>query len=106
MVYFTKSGTPANPLQDMVKEAIDIQKQIDELKKKYEEKKLKILEICQKNEVDEFDVDNVHVNYVKETFRKSFDSKLFKLEHPDMYNKYIKETIVKASIRFKIKKDD
>ena len=38
--------------------------------------------------------------YVKETTSKTFDSKRFKEENPDVYEEYLKETTRKAYIKF------
>ena len=39
-------------------------------------------------------------NYVKEKKKKTFDSKRFKEEKPDVYEEYLKETTRKAYIKF------
>lgn len=44
-------------------------------------------------------LDGLKFTYVRPSKRKSFDSKKFQEDHPEMYDKYIKESDVKASIR-------
>lgn len=44
-------------------------------------------------------VDGIKFTYIRPSIRKTFDSKKFQEDHPEMYGKYIKESNVKASIR-------
>lgn len=44
-------------------------------------------------------LDGLKFTYVRPSTRKSFDSKKFQEDHPEMYDKYVKESNVKASIR-------
>lgn len=44
-------------------------------------------------------LDGLKFTYVRPSKRKSFDSKKFQEDHPEIYDKYVKESEVKASIR-------
>lgn len=44
-------------------------------------------------------IDGLKFTYVRPSTRKTFDSKKFQEDHPEMYDKYVKESNVKASIR-------
>lgn len=55
------------------------------------------------NGVEKFDGDLITITYVKPTTRTTFDSKRFKEERPKTYEKYLKTSSVKSSIRLKLK---
>lgn len=44
-------------------------------------------------------IDGLKFTYVRPSTKKTFDSKKFQEDHPEMYDKYIRESAVKASIR-------
>lgn len=46
---------------------------------------------------------DVDITYVGQTQRESLDSKALRAEDPEIYNKFIKKSDVKSSIRIKVK---
>lgn len=44
-------------------------------------------------------IDGLRFTYIRPNTKKTFDSKKFQEDHPEMYDKYVKESNVKASIR-------
>lgn len=46
---------------------------------------------------------DVDITYVGQTQRESLDSKALRAEEPEIYNKFIKKSDVKSSIRIKVK---
>lgn len=62
-----------------------------------------ILEAMEANGVTKFDGDLISITYVAPSKRNIFDSKRFQEERPKTYEKYIKVSEVKASIRLKVK---
>ena len=89
--------------ESVSKQIADFEKQIKELKEQEEEIKQAIIEQMELNDVIKFDTDELTITYIAPTERETFDSKLFKEEHQDLYDEYIKMTPVKSSIRIKVK---
>ena len=56
----------------------------------------------QKN-IIKIDTPELSITYVDETYKESFDSKLFREQNPDLYDNYVKMSPVKASLRLKVK---
>ena len=89
--------------ESVSKQIADFEKQIKELKEQEEEIKQAIIEQMELNDVIKLDTDELTITYIAPTERETFDSKLFKEEHQDLYDEYIKMTPVKSSIRIKVK---
>lgn len=49
--------------------------------------------------------DEITISYVKASTGKTFDSKKFEKEEPDLYNKYLKDSQKKESMRVELKKE-
>lgn len=81
----------------------EFEKQIKILKDQEEQLKQKILEEMQANNIIKIDTPELLINYINETYRETFDSKLFKEQNPELYDAYVKISPVKASIRIKVK---
>ena len=78
--------------------------------KEYEELKSSIIDKLKKemeqNNIIKIETDEVVINYIAESYRETFDSKELKKEDDKLYNKYIKISKVKSSVRIKIKNDN
>lgn len=78
--------------------------------KKYEKLKSsiidKIKEVMEQNNIIKIETDEVLINYIAESYRETFDSKQLKKEDETLYNKYIKISKVKSSVRIKLKNDN
>lgn len=90
-------------VEDAVRTIVEIENQMKELKQKQDDYKAILLETMEANNVLKFDTPEVLINYIAQTERETFDSKVFKEEHPEMYDDYVKMTPVKSSIRIKVK---
>lgn len=73
--------------------------------KKETEIKEKLIKAMEDNGVYSFENERIKVTYSKPGERNVFDSKRFKEEEPETYDKYIKTTKTKASVRITIKKE-
>lgn len=74
----------------------------DELKKTEDEFKKKLLEVFEsipELETNSVTIDGLKFTYVKGSVRKTVDSKKLQEEMPEVYNKFLKESNVKSSIR-------
>jgi len=81
----------------------EFEKQIKILKELEDEVKESILKEMQEKNLIKVDTEELSINYIQETYRETFDSKLFKEHNPDLYDAYVKISIVKPSIRIKVK---
>lgn len=74
----------------------------DELKKTEDDFKKKLLEVFEsipELETNSVTIDGLKFTYVKSSVRKTVDSKKLQEEMPEIYNKFLKESNVKSSIR-------
>ena len=81
----------------------EFENQIKILKEQEEILKQAILEEMKSNNIIKIDTKELAVTYVAETYRETFDNKLFKEHNPDLYDAYVKISPVKESIRIKVK---
>lgn len=44
----------------------------------------------------------LYINYIAPVIRESFDSKKFKLENIELYNKYVRKSSVNESLKIKL----
>lgn len=86
----------AQAIRDFEVKMKDLKAQEDELKKK-------ILEQMETHGVIKLDTDGLTITYIAPTDRETFDSKALRKDEPDTYDRYIKMTPVKSSIRIKVK---
>ena len=95
-----------NDVLKLTKEGIQFIKKLQKAKvevaKMEEQLKEMFLEKMEENNIDKFiSTDGTFkATYIKETTSKTFDSKRFKEENPDVYEDYLKETTRKAYIKF------
>ena len=83
-------------------ELVLFERQVKTIKEQEEQLKQKILEEMENKGILQIKTDNLTISYVAPTIRETFDSKKFKEEHPRQYDKYIKVSDVKSSIRIKV----
>lgn len=82
-----------NLSEEIVKKLVKFEKALKEA----------ILKSMEDNGILKLENDLLSITYVEATTRESFDSKSFKKDYEDLYNKYINLNLVKSSIRIKIK---
>lgn len=77
-------------------------KKIENLREEYIEA---IKLAMENNNIEMFDNDFVHINYIAPTVRATLDQKKLKEEDLETYSKYLKTTDVKSSVRIKVKEN-
>lgn len=77
--------------------------QIKVLEKQIEDFKSALREYMQTNNIKKIYSDNYSVTLTPASVAKTFDSKRFKSEQPDIYNQYLQEVERKASVTIKVK---
>jgi hypothetical protein len=83
----------------------EFERQLKAIKEQEEELKRAILEEMESKGIIkvEDEINDISITYVAESYRETFDSKLFKKTYPDVYDEFIKMSPVKPSIRIKVK---
>ena len=81
----------------------EFERQAKAIKEAEDKLKANILAEMEANNIIKLDTDELTITYVAETYRESFDSKALKAEDEATYNKYVKISPVKSSIRLKVK---
>lgn len=81
----------------------EFERKIKELKEQEDRLKENILKEMEAKNIIKVESDNLMISYIAPTDRETFDSKLFKEEHQDLYDEYIKMTPVKSCIRIRVK---
>ena len=98
-----KQGNSAILHPMVSKQIAEFEKQAKAIKEAEDKLKADILAEMEANGIVKLDTDDLTISYVAETYRETFDSKAFKAEDEATYNKYIKISTVKPSIRIKVK---
>lgn len=76
-----------------------------ELQKQEEDFKSEMIKKMKENGIKSFDLENVKITYITPTEREGIDSKLLKVELPEIYEKYKKETQVKEQLKITIRSE-
>lgn len=93
-----------NELAPINEEWVMFLRKLDELKKREAAFKETLLEwMAQNSPSESIEKNGVRVTYVPGTLSKKFDTTSFKKDHPDLYAQYCKDSLVKESIRIKLK---
>lgn len=101
LIIKNENGLILNP--EVSKQIAEFEKQAKAIKEAEDNLKALILAEMEKNGIVKLDTSELAITYVAETYRESFDSKALKVDDEKTYNKYIKISPVKSSIRIKIK---
>ena len=70
---------------------------------RYKALKEQLKEKMEEAGIVKIEMPDVDITYVGQTQRESLDSKALRAEEPEIYNKFIKKSDVKSSIRIKVK---
>lgn len=89
--------------EDSIRTIYEVENQIQALKKVQDQYKKILLEEMEKANCIKLDTDKFSISYVGETTRETFDTKEFQKKHKVLYDKYVKMTPVKSSLRIKLK---
>lgn len=88
----------ANAISEVEKHLKDLTAQRDILKEK-------ILSLMKANQCEKVEIDGkVLITYVAPTTKESLDTKKLKDENPELYEKYVRQSDIKESLRITIKK--
>lgn len=90
----------SDEFKENYKKFIILKEQIEEAQKVIKDQMLEYFESLPEDERKTLNFDYFKISYVKASTRKTFDSKKFQDEHPEEYNKYLKESEVKATIKY------
>ena len=89
--------------KETIKTIVDIEKEIKKLKELQDNYKAKLLEQMGEREIIKIDMPELTITRDEETTKETFDSKTFREEHSDLYDEYVKISVVKPSLRIKVK---
>lgn len=90
----------SNEFKDNYKKFITLKEEVEKAQSIINSQMIEYFENLPEEERKPLDFETFKITYVKSTTRKTFDSKLFQDEHPELYNKFVKESTVKSSIRY------
>lgn len=89
--------------QSTIDYIVSVESQMKAIKAQYEQFKSNLRQAMEENGILSFDSENLLISYVSETTRETLDTKALKQELPDIYNAYAHISLVKASVRVKVK---
>ena len=82
---------------------VEFERQAKAIKEAQDKLKEAILKEMEEKQIIKLESDDLLITYVGTTYRESLDSKQLKADDEALYNKYIKISPVKSSIRIKVK---
>jgi hypothetical protein len=86
--------------KEQYKMFINLKEQIEDAQSIIKGKMIEYFESLPEEDRKQLNFDTFKISYVKASTRKTFDSKKLQDEDIDTYNKYLKESNVKATIKF------
>lgn len=89
--------------QESKKWLIALEKQRKIINDEYDNFKAELLKAMEENGIVKIENEDLIISYIASGEKETFDSKSFKKDHSEMYDKYVKFTPVKSSIRIKVK---
>lgn len=89
--------------QESKKWLIALEKQRKLINDEYDKFKTELLKAMEENGVVKIENEDLIISYIASGEKETFDNKSFKKDHSEMYDKYVKFTPVKSSIRIKVK---
>lgn len=96
----TKEGLLTPAVQNQI---VEFEKQAKAVKEAQEKLKEAILKEMEEKGIIKLDSEELTITYVAPTYSERFDSKALKADNEELYNKYIKLSKVKSSVRIKVK---
>ena len=97
-----QNGTPILNAETAVQIA-EFERQITILKKKEDALKKRLVEEMGQKNIYKVETPELTVTFIDAFERESFDSKAFRIEHPDMYDEFVRFSPVSPSVRLKVK---
>lgn len=89
--------------KDVENQILEFEKLAKEVKEKEDDLKKAILKEMESCAILKVETEKLRISYVAPTDRETFDKKAFHSRYPTIYDKYVKMTPVKASVRVKVK---
>lgn len=89
--------------KDVLEQIAYIDTQIKFYDAEYKNLKEQLKEKMEEAGIVKIEMPDVDITYIGQTLRESLDSKALRAEEPEIYNKFIKKSDVKSSIRIKVK---
>lgn len=96
----TKEGLLTPAVQNQI---VEFEKQAKAVKEAQEKLKEAILKEMEEKGIIKLDSEELTITYIAPTYSEKFDSKALKADNEELYNKYIKLSKVKSSVRIKVK---
>lgn len=90
----------AEEFKEQYKMFINLKEQIEDAQSIIKSKMIEYFESLPEEDRKQLNFDTFKIGYVKASKRKTFDSKKLQDEDIDTYNKYLRESEVKATIKF------
>lgn len=103
MEYLVNNGNNLVLKEGISKQIAYLETIAKQVKEAQEEIKTGILKEMEEKNIIKLETNELMITYVAETYRESFDSKTLKTENEELYNKYVKISPVKSSVRIKVK---
>ena len=103
MEYLVNNGNNLVLKEDISKQIAYLETIAKQVKEAQEEIKTGILKEMEEKNIIKLETNELIITYVAETYRETFDSKTLKAEDEKLYNKYVKISPVKSSVRIKVK---
>ena len=85
------------------RQIVDLELIAKQIKTIQEDIRAEILKEMEANNIIKLETNELTVSYIAETYKETFDSKTLKAENEELYNKYVKISPVKSSVRIKVK---
>ena len=98
-----KDGNKELLAPETVQTIAEIERTLKSLKEKEDALKEAIKEEMEARGIIKLENEEMTINYIAQTDRITFDSAKFKKDHPDQYDEYLKVSLVKSSIRIKMR---
>lgn len=89
--------------QDAIDMLVEAEAMVKKWQQQYDDIRTAAMESMKKYGVKSWDCEQLRMTYVPESISRRFDSTTFKMEHPDLYAQYMKESKTKESIRITIR---
>lgn len=82
---------------------IQYEEQLKELKNQRDAVLFGLRKEMERNGVKKWESDRIRLTYIEPSVKQTFDTSAFRAEHPDLYERYVKQSPTKPSLRFTIK---
>ena len=89
--------------EGVMSQIAEMEIQLKELKASKEALAQVLLEQMEQRNIIKLETDQLRISYIAETDREQFNSKKFRADNPDLYDKYVDIVPVKANVRIKVK---